>query len=101
MFIVTNQSCTKAYLVQTKCSSRDIWSELVFFFMKKNKCIRGEVYNNGKYVGFVTELISLEQLLEYLVKKKIEFTEVEIIEAVVRKPTIRYSTNSWNVSINA
>ena len=97
MFIAYNKNKTKACLICTRARNRDFLADLVFYFLPKAKTSGEDVYVDGLYIGCVTDLISLEKILEYADHYNIEYEEVPLIKETAKtKITPQYViTNGW------
>ena len=99
MFIAYNRKKTKAYLICTKARSGDFLADVVFWHLPKAKTNGEEIYHNGVYTGFITDVISLEKILEYAEHYNIECEEIALVtEVASTRITTKYvTTNGWTI----
>jgi len=99
MFIAYNRKKTKAYLICTKSRSRDFLSDIVFWHLPKAETNGEEIYLKGVYIGFITDVISLEKILEYADHYNIGYEEIALVtEVASTRITTKYvTTNGWTI----
>ena len=103
MFIVIDKEASKAFLIQTDVSDRDIFVEVILANYKKATINHREVYVNDRYKGYVEELVTIKKLFKLLHKNHIPYVEIPFIPINTSPPPTLYTTlsaDTWSIVNN-